>query len=39
MERLLGGEVLMHAEFLRTMEGAFNCSGLQLDALHAPRSG
>jgi FAD/FMN-containing dehydrogenase len=26
----LGGEVLMHLEFLRTKDGAFNCSGLQL---------
>ena len=30
MERLLGGEVLMHLEFLRTKEGEANCSGLQL---------
>jgi FAD/FMN-containing dehydrogenase len=30
LERLLGGEVLMHLEFLRTKEGACNCSGLQL---------
>ena len=30
LERLLGGEVLMHLEFLRTKEGVFNCSGLQL---------
>lgn len=26
----LGDEVLMHLEFLRTKEGAFNCSGLQI---------
>jgi FAD/FMN-containing dehydrogenase len=30
LEQLLAGEVLMHLEFLRTKEGAFNCSGLQL---------
>ena len=30
LERALGGEVLMHLEFLRGMDGAFNCSGLQL---------
>jgi FAD/FMN-containing dehydrogenase len=30
LERLLAGEVLMHLEFLRTKDGAFNCSGLQL---------
>lgn len=30
LEALLGGEVMMHLEFLRTKEGAFNCSGLQL---------
>jgi FAD/FMN-containing dehydrogenase len=30
LERLLGGEVLMHLEFLRTKEGAVTCSGLQL---------
>lgn len=30
MEKLLGGEVLMHLEFLRTKEGEANCSGLQL---------
>lgn len=30
LERELGGEVLMHLEFLRTKDGAFNCSGLQL---------
>ena len=30
LERALGGEVLMHLEFLRTKEGACNCSGLQL---------
>jgi FAD/FMN-containing dehydrogenase len=30
LERLLAGEVLMHLEFLRTRDGAFNCSGLQL---------
>ena len=30
LERALGGEVLMHLEFLRGMDGACNCSGLQL---------
>lgn len=30
LERLLAGEVMMHVEFLRTRDGAFNCSGLQL---------
>jgi FAD/FMN-containing dehydrogenase len=30
LEASLGGEVMMHLEFLRTKEGAFNCSGLQL---------
>jgi FAD/FMN-containing dehydrogenase len=30
LERLLAGEALMHLEFLRTKDGAFNCSGLQL---------
>lgn len=30
LERALGGEVLMHLEFLRGMDGSFNCSGLQL---------
>jgi FAD/FMN-containing dehydrogenase len=30
LERALGGEVLMHLEFLRGLDGAFNCSGLQL---------
>jgi FAD/FMN-containing dehydrogenase len=30
LERELGGEVLMHLEFLRNKEGAYNCSGLQL---------
>ena len=30
LERLLAGEVMMHLEFLRTKDGAFNCSGLQL---------
>ena len=30
MERLLGGEVLMHLEFLRTKEGEAHCSGLPL---------
>jgi len=27
---LLGDEVLVHLEFIRTKEGAMNCSGLQL---------
>jgi FAD/FMN-containing dehydrogenase len=30
LERALAGEVMMHLEFLRTKDGAFNCSGLQL---------
>lgn len=30
MEALLGGEVLMHAEFLRTIDGLMTCSALQL---------
>jgi FAD/FMN-containing dehydrogenase len=30
LERVLAGEVLMHLEFLRGMDGACNCSGLQL---------
>jgi FAD/FMN-containing dehydrogenase len=30
MEQLFGGEVLMHLEFLRNMEGLTTCSGLQL---------
>jgi hypothetical protein len=30
LEAALTGEVMMHLEFLRTKEGAFNCSGLQL---------
>jgi FAD/FMN-containing dehydrogenase len=30
LEKLLGGEVLMHLEFLRNKEGEFNCSGLQI---------
>ncbi|MCB2069945.1 MAG: FAD-binding oxidoreductase, partial [Ottowia sp.] len=30
LEQALAGEVMMHLEFLRTKEGAFNCSGLQL---------
>jgi len=30
MRRLLGDEVLVHLEFIRTKEGAMNCSGLQL---------
>lgn len=30
LERLLAGEVLTHLEFIRTKDGAFNCSGLQL---------
>jgi FAD/FMN-containing dehydrogenase len=30
LEAALGGEVMMHLEFLRTKEGAHNCSGLQL---------
>ena len=30
LEAALKGEVMMHLEFLRTKEGAFNCSGLQI---------
>ena len=30
LRQLLGDEVLMHLEFIRTKEGAMNCSGLQL---------
>ncbi|MFT4194774.1 FAD-binding oxidoreductase [Ottowia sp.] len=30
LEAELAGEVMMHLEFLRTKEGVFNCSGLQL---------
>ncbi|MFM2400053.1 MAG: hypothetical protein RL341_2210 [Pseudomonadota bacterium] len=30
MHKLLGDEVLMHLEFIRTKEGQMNCSGLQL---------
>lgn len=30
MERLLGGEVMMHVEFLRTVDGLMTCSALQL---------
>lgn len=30
LEKALGGEVLMHLEFLRTKDGAANCSGLQI---------
>jgi FAD/FMN-containing dehydrogenase len=30
LEKFLGGEVLMHLEFLRNKEGDFNCSGLQI---------
>ena len=30
MRALLGDEVLVHLEFIRTKEGAMNCSGLQL---------
>ena len=30
LETQLAGEVMMHLEFLRTKEGALNCSGLQL---------
>ena len=30
MRTLLGDEVLVHLEFIRTKEGAMNCSGLQL---------
>ncbi|MEP6789794.1 MAG: FAD-binding oxidoreductase [Ramlibacter sp.] len=30
MENLLGGEVLMHAEFIRNMDGLVTCTALQL---------
>lgn len=30
LEKALAGEVMMHLEFLRTKEGQFNCSGLQI---------
>jgi FAD/FMN-containing dehydrogenase len=30
LEKALGGEVLMHLEFLRNRDGAVSCSGLQL---------
>jgi FAD/FMN-containing dehydrogenase len=30
MEKLLGGEVMMHIEFLRNVAGLMTCSGLQL---------
>ncbi|MDB5829388.1 MAG: FAD-binding protein [Variovorax sp.] len=30
MEKLLGGEVMMHAEFLRNIDGLLTCSALQL---------
>ncbi len=30
LEKALAGEVMMHLEFLRTKDGLFNCSGLQL---------
>jgi FAD/FMN-containing dehydrogenase len=30
MEKLLGGEVLMHAEFIRNMDGLMTCTALQL---------
>ncbi|MEO7547900.1 MAG: FAD-binding oxidoreductase [Ramlibacter sp.] len=30
MEQLLGGEVLMHAEFIRNMDGLMTCTALQL---------
>jgi FAD/FMN-containing dehydrogenase len=30
MEQLLGGEVLMHAEFIRNMDGLVTCTALQL---------
>jgi len=30
MEQLLGGEVLMHTEFIRNVAGLMTCSGLQL---------
>jgi FAD/FMN-containing dehydrogenase len=30
LRQLLGDEVLVHLEFIRTKEGAMNCSGLQL---------
>lgn len=30
MEKLLGGEVLMHAEFIRNLEGQVTCTALQI---------
>lgn len=36
LEALLAGEVMMHLEFLRTKEGALNCSGLQLIRYSTP---
>jgi hypoxanthine-guanine phosphoribosyltransferase len=30
MEKLLGGEVLMHTEFIRNMDGLLTCTALQL---------
>ena len=30
LEQALAGEVMMHLEFLRTRDGAYSCSGLQL---------
>ena len=39
LERALGGEVLMHLEFLRGMDGACNCSGAAAHPLHAATSG
>jgi FAD/FMN-containing dehydrogenase len=30
MEQMLGGEVLMHAEFIRNMDGLMTCTALQL---------
>jgi FAD/FMN-containing dehydrogenase len=30
MEKLLGGEVLMHAEFIRNLDGHVTCTALQL---------
>jgi hypothetical protein len=38
MEKLLGGEVMMHVEFIRNMDGLLTCTALQL-VRFTPRSG
>jgi uncharacterized protein (DUF1330 family) len=47
MEKLLGGEVLMHAEFIRNIDGVVTCTALQIvkftteerlqEIMHLPR--